>query len=295
MGITYIIGVYEGGIGHTFEQLTMPEVIINTKAIFAGQFFYLFSVGTAKISIVLFYQRIFFITTNFIRATNVMLVIIGLWLTAFFLTTLFQSWPISQNWTGVGRNLMNYPDMYLALGATDLAIDVVILCMPMPVIKSLKLEAKKKITVACILGLGFLSVIASGVRINYVNQIEAGTIQSFSIALARYMIWSEVEACWSIVCACLPTLGPLFRNGRAPESIINSVRCAFSKRSSESLNGSKSKKSSDSRSSHFQPQYPSSINTEITGGHSEARLPKDITVQTTVSSSEEMRESYHEV
>lgn len=85
-----------------------------------------------------------------------MLLIISLWLTAFFLTTLFQSWPISQNWTGVGRNLMSYTDMYLALGATDLAIDVSILCMPMPVINNLKLKTRKKISVGTILGLGFL-------------------------------------------------------------------------------------------------------------------------------------------
>lgn len=31
MGISYIAGVYLGGVGHTFEELNLQEVTINTK------------------------------------------------------------------------------------------------------------------------------------------------------------------------------------------------------------------------------------------------------------------------
>jgi len=283
MAITYIVGVYSGGIGYSYGDLDLTEVTIFTKVLFAGQFFYLFSVGSVKVSIVLFYKRVFLIE-SFARIANILLLIIGLWLTAFFFTTLFQSWPISQNWTGVGRNLMNYPDMYLALGVIDLVMDVMILCTPLPIIKNLRIRAQQKVAVACILGVGFLCVIASAVRIYYLHQISSGIASTFSWSVVQYVIWSQIEACWSIVCACLPTLGPLFRGGRSPESIVNSVI----KRCSDSLKGSKRKLSSESNSSGPEPYYENrALETKCTCGSGETYQPGNIVVHTTLSTSEE--------
>lgn len=42
----------------------------------------------------------------------------------------------------------------------------------------------------------------------------------------------------SILAACLPTYGPLVSGGRAPESIVRSVRSVFSLRSARSNNAS---------------------------------------------------------
>lgn len=61
---------------------------------------------------------------------------------------------------------------------------------------------------------------------------------------ADILIWSSIEPCTSIFCACLPTLGPLFRGGRTPESLVNSVRSYFSNRSRSTIDRSKERKSS---------------------------------------------------
>lgn len=95
-------------------------------------------------------------TTDFVRVANGVLVTIVLWITAFFFTTLFQAWPIAHAWTGVGKNIMDYPAMYLALGSTDLVLDIVILFLPIPQIKSLKIQTRRKFVVGGILGLGIL-------------------------------------------------------------------------------------------------------------------------------------------
>jgi hypothetical protein len=42
----------------------------------------------------------------------------------------------------------------------------------------------------------------------------------------------------SILAACLPTYGPLLSGGRAPESLVRSVRSVFSLRSARSNNAS---------------------------------------------------------
>ena len=92
----------------------------------------------------LYYKRIFR-TKFFERAVWIVLVVVGLWGLAFFFATLFQSYPITQFWdltdtTGVS----DFTTMYLVEIASNLALDLFILCMPVPVIHRLQLERKKK-------------------------------------------------------------------------------------------------------------------------------------------------------
>ena len=98
-----------------------------------------------------------FATARFAHWANVMLWTVGAWLVAFFFATLFQGWPVSQQWMRTGP-LINCPRMYFALGVTDLALDIVVLCLPMPIIWGLHATRRKKLGVASIFGLGFLYV-----------------------------------------------------------------------------------------------------------------------------------------
>jgi hypothetical protein len=41
-------------------------------------------------------------------------------------------------------------------------------------------------------------------------------------------LWSLIEPCSSTICVCLPCLGPFFRGGHNPSSLVNSVRAIFS-------------------------------------------------------------------
>lgn len=52
--------------------------------------------------------------------------------------------------------------------------------------------------------------------------------------VANLDLWSLIEPCSSTICICLPCLGPLFRGGHSPSSLVNSVRAIFSLRSDSS-------------------------------------------------------------
>ena len=97
-----------------------------------------------------------FTTRSFSVVAKVVLAIVACWVTAFFFTTLFQSWPISQNWTGQGYQLLNDLEMYLALGVTDVLTDVAILALPIPMIYRLHTNKAKKLFVLGIFSLSFL-------------------------------------------------------------------------------------------------------------------------------------------
>ena len=137
------------------SHLRVKWCLQTCKVLFAFQFYVTFSVALVKISLVLFYKQIF-ATQRFKTAANILIGIILAWLIAFFLTTLFQAWPISTNWTGVGTMIMNEGAMYIASCVTDIILDIAVLCMPLPMIKSLNLSTKKKWNLVGIFWLGAL-------------------------------------------------------------------------------------------------------------------------------------------
>ena len=112
------------------------------KILFATQFFYVFSVFTVKVAIILFYKSIF-TNVGFRKAANGLLVFLGAWIAAFFFITLFQDKPINRNWGSVGTTV-NFPVLYIVESVTDITLDLVILAMPLPVIRSLHISARKR-------------------------------------------------------------------------------------------------------------------------------------------------------
>jgi len=42
--------------------------------------------------------------------------------------------------------------------------------------------------------------------------------------VVNILIWSTIEPCVSIIAACLPTYGPLFRHGGTFKSLVSSIR-----------------------------------------------------------------------
>ena len=64
--------------------------------LFVVQFTYLAAVALTKLSVLLFYRRIF-TTSKFKNAVTILYIIIIRWLINFFFGTLFQVLPISQN------------------------------------------------------------------------------------------------------------------------------------------------------------------------------------------------------
>ena len=66
-----------------------------------------------------------------------------------------------------------------------------------------------------------------------------------------------IESNCSIIAACLPCYGPLFANGRSPQSLVRSVRSLFSLRSSNS-SGNRSQPKPDTA-----PRNGTSIDSQI--------------------------------
>lgn len=119
-----------------------------------------FSVLTAiKISILLFYRRIFS-TANFrLRLLLVGCAVVTWWF-AGTLSTIVSCIPVHRLWVGpsAGGYCFNFNIFWMAMGAVEVVIDTVILVLPVGMVLELQLPRRQKILLGGIFLLGGLYV-----------------------------------------------------------------------------------------------------------------------------------------
>jgi hypothetical protein len=126
----------------------------------------------------------------------------------------------------------------MSYSGLSIVFDIVILLFPVPVIKTLKVNTRRKISIIGIFWLGGFVCVSAIIRFvllyNSVYRLsDFGKNQYSSITNA--FIWSEIEPNCSVIAACLPTFSPFFKkeNGimRMPK-FISSFRSTFGMSSS---------------------------------------------------------------
>jgi hypothetical protein len=134
-----------------------------------------FPLAAVKISILLFYKRIF-VRKWFHKILWITIGLISVWCFVFFFVceipsvnrvsggwhsnlsfqlVLTQVDPISQSWKG-GRLRYDSAALGLAQVGTSISLDFLVLCLPLPVISTLQMAKKRKIAVGMIFWLGGL-------------------------------------------------------------------------------------------------------------------------------------------
>ncbi|PQE27152.1 integral membrane protein [Rutstroemia sp. NJR-2017a WRK4] len=238
-----------------------PATVNSGKVEYASYVIMSLTFGTIKISVVSFYRRIF-VGEAFRRWSTFLLIFIGLWMLAFFISlTLWCGTHPAAGWTSYKEILKycdNLADLELAFAVTDAMTDLAVILTPIPILWKLQLSTNRKIALTGIFLLGFLYVEwASGADLSlnlfldllrrqlseWLSSLSISTILDTTLGYRDFLglvtnveIWSEVEVCIAVIAACLPTLRPLF-SGSSPESIIGSIRSVISL---SSLNRSRS-------------------------------------------------------
>ncbi|PTU22027.1 hypothetical protein P175DRAFT_0477858 [Aspergillus ochraceoroseus IBT 24754] len=186
--------------------------LLAALIIFAYVVLYATTVPMVKLSVLLLYRRIFRLTWS-------------LYLCAFLsigyaisvsTTISLACVPTSYFWTqwvdplSGGQCRVNLYNFYLWNGVANLLTDVIILCLPAPILWKLQMPKSEKLAISGIFLLGGFVCVATLVRIYTITQMKGSVDITWVIGDA--MIWSNVEPCIGIVSACLPTLRPLVRH-----------------------------------------------------------------------------------
>lgn len=197
-----------------------------------------------KYAVLLLYRRIFDLTWSvyicaflaFGYAVSVSVTIsVACRPTSFFWTQWVN--PLSG-----GKCVISLYEFYLWNAVANLLTDVLILCLPIPIVWSLQMKASKRLAIIGIFMLGGLYVsfqhllfrlqrskanlvlvfsvcVATIVRIYSITKLKSSVDITWAIGDA--MIWSNVEPCIGIVSACLPTMRPVLRQLMASWGLSN--------------------------------------------------------------------------
>ncbi|RHZ57293.1 putative integral membrane protein Pth11-like [Aspergillus thermomutatus] len=217
-----IMGGYYG-LGKHVWVVELDDVIIVMQLLFAYVLIYVVAIPLIKLSIILFYRRIF--GMNWVMWVCVFLTV-GYWFSCT-IAFLVCCRPLSYYWTQFrdpsgGRCIFNLYPFYIGNAAANVATDGIILMVPIPLVWKLQMRTAQKILVSGIFLLGGFVCVASIVRIYFMTFLSRSL--DITWIMGDVFIWSSVEPCIGIVCACLPTLQPLLRS--TLKSIFGSSRIA---------------------------------------------------------------------
>ena len=147
---------------------------------------------------------------------------------ALTILSIFQCRPVSAGFlypTPQKANCIDIVTLYLSSAPVNIITDLAILFLPMPILTGMRLPRKQKIILVVTFSFGVFVTVVDIVRIAYLenaalNRLEAvgknhGNARvveqkDFPWYASLSFMWSAVEVNLGIVCACVPSLKPLF-------------------------------------------------------------------------------------
>ncbi|EWY79988.1 hypothetical protein FOCG_17769 [Fusarium oxysporum f. sp. radicis-lycopersici 26381] len=199
------------GAGKHIWAVDLDDLQQIYKILFGYTFLYSASCAVIKISILLFYNRIF-ATTELLFSLSMKF---GYFLSISYPIVVWVTMgnackPFENFWTqftGTKGTCIDINTFFLALGIVNMINDFYILLIPVPHIFRLQMSLRKRIGVTGILMLGGFVCAASAVRIHFLTELTK--TKDATRAMGPVFIWSDLEPCITIVSACLPHLAPL--------------------------------------------------------------------------------------
>ena len=128
--------------------------------IYIEEVFFITTITTVKISILLFYRRIF-ATARFRALTTAFGLLCLLWWFIAFFVIVFQCYPVEDFWNyqlqlAWQASCLAPGTVIFGIEITNLFIDIMILCLPLWMINSLQMSTHRKISVGSMFLLGGL-------------------------------------------------------------------------------------------------------------------------------------------
>ncbi|KAJ5455252.1 hypothetical protein N7475_010373 [Penicillium sp. IBT 31633x] len=180
----------------------------------AVQVLYFFNAVFTKASLLFLFHRIFGVVQVFRWA---------LWITGFLVTAYFIACtivaiagcsPVAKFWdTDLQGSCINEVAFFRWNGVSNMILDFLVFCLPIPMVWRVKTTTRQKWILTGIFLLAGFVCLVSIVRIISFGGAEGSDPLHSNIGPAT---WSQVEQSVGIVCACLPTLRPLFKKLYGP-------------------------------------------------------------------------------
>jgi len=212
----------QNGLGMHDGDITATDLRILRPAIYAFTIFYNPAIMATKSAILLLYMRMASAHRFFKIASAVVLGIVNVAGVVLTCLNIFQCRPISAAWTGEEGNCIDIVSMYLASAPVNVATDLAILLLPLPILTSLRIEFRQKVVLVTTFIVGGFVTIVDIIRIAYLqNALQAqrlyvpgpddnsGRPADFLYEISFTCMWTTVEVSVGLMCACVLVMKPL--------------------------------------------------------------------------------------
>ncbi|CAG8150323.1 unnamed protein product [Penicillium salamii] len=237
------------GLGLKMDHFPRENVVAFSKVQWMGGPVYTLNLLAFKVSLLASYHRIggFVALYRTIIVIAIALCVVTQLIYTFIICLACQ--PIARQWDmSVKGKCIDTVSFYYAIAGTNLAFDIAIFVLPMPVLWKLQLRQKEKIVLTGLFALGFFVTIIQIARIFQVKNLKVVTDSE------KLIIWSVIEVSLGVchfhftrldqiltfktsiqaIITCIPTFGPLFKsfartvsshrhNGTGPSYPLNSM------------------------------------------------------------------------
>ncbi|KAF1977223.1 hypothetical protein BU23DRAFT_436533, partial [Bimuria novae-zelandiae CBS 107.79] len=183
--------------------------VLYLKLAFGTSILYFTISSTTKLGILLMYNRIFNVSNSFraqLYAASAL--VIGWWI-GCTVAAFTNCIPLKWSWVNSFADpqyCFDYNLFWMASGACEIVLDVMILAMPVSVVVRMKMSWRRKITVLGIFALGAFTIVTGLVRV-VLGFKKNSRVPSYS----NTEVWTTIHAGMSIACASLPIFRPLMR------------------------------------------------------------------------------------
>jgi hypothetical protein len=144
------------GLGRHTSEVTMREIGIMQQLIVSANVCWLVGTVFNKLSVLWLYRRIFK-TPLFLKWTMGVFCFVVVFGISFFVVFMTQCQPISYLWNPVpGGSCRDLVYQEYASVSVNMAIDVVIFILPLPVLWNLQMTTRKKFYVTIMLSIGLV-------------------------------------------------------------------------------------------------------------------------------------------
>ncbi|KAI9370265.1 hypothetical protein BJX61DRAFT_544795 [Aspergillus egyptiacus] len=199
------------GWGTDMWALSRPDIISQMKIFYLGIIFFYFTVAIAKLAILFFYLRIF-TTPAFKRVTYAIVALCSAYAIAVVFQSAFDCTPVPYYWTrfdGVSQGTCLDYTAFRVMPPINVALDVVVMVLPLPLLLRLNLPLAKKIRVISMFSVGILIIIAGILRLTHLYH----SITTYNITYngGELSYFGIIEADVSVICTCLPAIAALLK------------------------------------------------------------------------------------
>ncbi|KAL2846401.1 hypothetical protein BJY01DRAFT_234642 [Aspergillus pseudoustus] len=202
----------EDGLGKDMWVVPFDNITHILYIYFFDECLYLTGIALTKISILCFYLRVF-PRREFRRLVFIAIGLNVAYIIVFDLISIFQCRPIQGAWLRWDQSgdfkCNNINAQGWSAAAVNMALDIMVMALPLKELYGLNLSWRKKAFVICMFSLGIFVTIVSVIRLESLIVFASTTNLTWDYVQLGY--WSTIEIHVGVICACLPAVRALFR------------------------------------------------------------------------------------